>query len=198
MKISVVIVLLAGCSISRVHPNTVTSVCWDRQGRAHYQGDQGSTCAAKKFSWTKKVKTVYFDDQAGEYAVYRDSFDAALAFWNGQLDQQVFVSTNKPLLADITVQFGVDTGLQQAGYTTHSRNNGNLTSSVTIEQPGDIRLTYLYIAHELGHSGFGLGHDMEFRNRSIMNTAIGDMEGSKMNYWYAQQEDIEAIQAMLK
>lgn len=210
MKISVLLsLLLSGC-MSLYPKNTTVGICWDTQGRAHYPEGKYNTaadadnphCKSEKFVWAKKVKTVHFNP--GEYEEYRDSFVAAIDFWNQEMGQQVFAIVNTSMGADITVEFATFEkpfgSEHNAGASTrHTRYGNEMTSAITLKSFGDSRQIYLYIAHELGHAGFGLAHDPN----GIMYPFIADREGTvldkqQMLYWPVLSNDKVAILAMVR
>jgi hypothetical protein len=151
-------------------------VCWDKGFAVYPQPGKTVSDACvdpKTLDWEGFPKMVHWG-LPKDFGVYQDSFKAARNFWNREFNETVFATTHDLDKADISIVWGDYEGADGASMSTrHYKNRaGKIVSTVYVKSPGDIRQFYLQLAHEFGHSAFGLAHDQT--GTSIMKHSVSE------------------------
>lgn len=137
---------------------TFMEVC-EVDGRFYYPiGDEVSArgCdAPAPIVWPTLPLRVQVDQ---ELADYQASIGEAIAFWEREVDLDLFVLAGTGAPPDVVLQIGAVDGAAIAATRHERRPDGSLVAIVELQRPGDVTEAYYVMAHELGHV-LSLGHD---------------------------------------
>lgn len=171
---------------------TLMTVCW-AQGQAHYPetAEQRDACpvGVQLLEWRKPTKTVRWAMDR-EFDGYKRSHRDAVAWVNKELGFEALKMDDSAIAPDITIEhgsYGEGRGLMS---TKHRMAGEDITATILVKAPGDIREWLLEEEHELLHA-LGLAHD----RRGIMSKTLDEGEGMKV--WLLHEKDREALRALL-
>lgn len=167
---------------------TMMGLCWDSKGQAHYpeKWDINAYCDdPQPLDWKKSPKLVYWG-MPKEFDTYADSHRDAMDFWNKELKQKHFISTDVESMADITIVWGSANEGTGSMSTSHRKVDGRIVATITVKTPGNIRQWMLEEQHEYGHA-LGLCHDRS----GLMSPSLD--EGEEMKVWLLHAKDRDAV-----
>lgn len=153
-KLILAVIFLAACGSS---DPTFMGVC--EQGDEIYlpvgNAQNSLACEAPtKIKWPSLPIAVGVDPEVA--FDYSDSVDAAIDFWNSELDFTAFTRSNLNAKVHVVIGSASDAG---DGATSFYRDEaGELNALVELRQPGDTTSVMYIFDHEFGHV-LGLCHD---------------------------------------